>query len=193
MDKFKTGYFGQYQQKNLTEALQHGLTYTAKDSTTRKPLVFISHKHDDLKDLKELIRFLETFYNCSCYIDSLDSNLPVSTSGTTALQIKKKIVECDKFILLATQNAIESKWCNWELGYGDAFKSAKNNLALLFIYSNSEDFGNEYMQNYPYIVYRTGNEKYSDGSPIKKGFYLRYFKNNKPYLVSLEEWLNERA
>lgn len=84
--------------------------------------VFISHKHDDLDDLKGLIGFLENEYGVKAYIDSRDPSMPKKTSGETATNIKNRIKKCDKFILLATNSAVESKWCNWELGYGDAQK-----------------------------------------------------------------------
>lgn len=31
---------------------------------------------------------------------------------------------------MATNGAVESKWCNWELGYGDAQKFDTDNIAL---------------------------------------------------------------
>ena len=43
-------------------------------------------------------------------------------------KLKEKIEIADKFILLATEKAINSKWCNWELGLGDAAKYMKNNI-----------------------------------------------------------------
>ena len=187
MEKFKTGYFGNYKTtNNLSESLKHSFSLDVKDS--KKINVFISHKHSDLEDLKGLIGFLEKDYGCNCYIDSNDSLMPSSTCGETANRIKNKIKNCDIFILLATPGAIASKWCNWELGYGDAYKNNENKLALLFIYSNSEDYGNEYMQIYPHIVYRNGNEKYSNGNPIPKGFYLKYSKGDEWYLISLKKW-----
>lgn len=39
-------------------------------------------------------------------------------------------VMSDRFILLATDNAIGAPWCNWELGYGDAQKY-KDKIAIL--------------------------------------------------------------
>ena len=77
-----------------------------------KTTVFISHKHDDLEDLSGLIGFLEKNYNVKAYIDSKDSSMPSVTSGVTASKIKERIRQCDKFILLATDGAVESKWCN---------------------------------------------------------------------------------
>lgn len=56
--------------------------------------------------------------------------MPARTCGRTAENIKEKIKKYDKFILVATEGAIASKWCNWELGFGDAQKFAygKNSL-----------------------------------------------------------------
>jgi len=82
----------------------------------------MSDKHDELEDLKGLIGFLESNYNVKAYIDSRDPSLPRITSAATAQTIKQRIEKCDRFILLATNGAIESKWCNWELGFGDAKK-----------------------------------------------------------------------
>ena len=45
--------------------------------------VFISHKHDDLDDLKGLIGFLENEYGVKAYIDSRDPSMPKKTSGET--------------------------------------------------------------------------------------------------------------
>ena len=56
--------------------------------------------------------------------------MPNQTSGETALRIKEIIKRCNKFVLLATDNAIESYWCNWELGIGDTYKYIKN-IAIL--------------------------------------------------------------
>lgn len=41
--------------------------------------------------------------------------MPAKTSGETTTRIKKMIRNTDRFVLLATDNAIASKWCNWEL------------------------------------------------------------------------------
>jgi len=49
------------------------------------------------------------------YIDSMDNKMPQQTCGGTAVRIKEVIKFCDKFILLATDKAIESYWCNWDL------------------------------------------------------------------------------
>lgn len=107
--------------------------------------VFLSHKHDDLDDLKDVIGFLQTQYGVKVYIDSRDPAMPPFTSGETAINIKSRIKQCNKFILLATNGAIESKWCNWELGFGDAQKF-KDHIAIFPIKPSGATYkGTEYI------------------------------------------------
>ena len=125
---FESGYFRVYAITNLNSARSKVITESyqfAHISTT----VFISHKHDDLENLKDIIGFLEKEYAVKAYIDSEDPQMPKITSAETAANIKARIKECRKFILLATENAINSKWCNWELGYGDSVKFPNNMIA----------------------------------------------------------------
>ena len=155
--------------------------------------MFLSHKHDELDELKDIIGFLERYYNVKTYIDSRDPSMPLVTSGATASRIKERINECDRFILIATNGAIDSKWCNWELGFGDALKYSKKHIALLpfkeTVQAENQYRGNEYMEIYPYIVFRGNGDKYSDGSLIPPGFYVRYKNENGRYsLKPLEEW-----
>lgn len=173
-DIFEQGYFNQFSSIDLTEArssvLQHsGYAYYAQEPTT----VFISHKHSDLQDLKGLLGFLEEKYNVKVYIDSKDPSMPKKTSDETALIIRERIKQCDKFILLASNDAIESKWCNWELGYGDAQKFP-NHIALFPLkqkFSSDASYkGSEYMKIYLYIVFCDGTEKYQDGSQVAQGY-----------------------
>lgn len=113
--------------------------------------VFLSHKHDEVTVLEDVICLLKNL-GINVYIDWLDEGMPKTTSGNTAYRIKQKIKDCKKFILLATEGAIASKWCNWELGYGDAHKYP-NNIAIMPITEKRRDVftGNEYLQIYPVI------------------------------------------
>ena len=74
--------------------------------------IFLSHKHSDAEILKSFI-FLLRKKGIDVYVDWMDYDMPKNTDGSTAERIKKKIKEMDKFILLATEDAISSKWCNW--------------------------------------------------------------------------------
>lgn len=132
--------------------------------TSSKIGIFLSHSHKDKSLIKEAIAFFKAI-NVSVYVDWMDEGMPEKTSGVTALKIKSKIIMNDKFILLATNDAVISKWCNWELGIGDTFKFSKDNLAILPLSENSGSwYGNEYLQIYPVIesVSKGNNEIYDN-------------------------------
>lgn len=189
---FDQGHFNQYKIYRLDEA--RTTIPDSRYSFQSKTTVFISHKHDELDDLQGLIGFLEQNYNVKAYIDSQDPSLPRVTSAITAQTIKQRIEKCDRFILLATNGAIESKWCNWELGFGDAKKYKKNIALFLMKPANSSEYlykGREYMEIYPYISYYNGSEKYTDGSPISAGYYVRTQEANTNYIEPLSEWLKK--
>jgi hypothetical protein len=174
---------------NLT--LNESLRNFKNESKFLKTKIFLSHKHDELEQLEGAISFLKN-NGVEVYVDWLDEGMPKTTSGQTAVRIKEKISENDKFILLATEGAINSKWCNWELGLGDAAKYI-NNIAVLPIKKDFSDFsGNEYLEIYPYIV-QFDSLKYFNGEFLAKGIYVIYPSvngNNKVML--LRDWLKNR-
>ena len=106
--------------------------------------------------------------------------MPESPNGTTATKIKSQIINGnDKFVLLATNNAVSSKWCNWEVGIADPFKLHSKKIALLPLADNSGAwYGNEYLQIYPSI----------ERSSIDTNLY--YVKYPDGTLESLSTWLN---
>ncbi|MCH5259207.1 MAG: toll/interleukin-1 receptor domain-containing protein [Lachnospiraceae bacterium] len=186
---FYSGDFSEFKKYNLTEARQsicESYTYLNKKRVT----VFISHKHDDLSDLQDIIGFLEKTYDVKCYIDSKDSAMPQKTSGTTASIIKQRIKQCDKFILLASNNAIESKWCNWELGFGDAEKYCYDDIAIFPFQERNEIYkGREYLEVYPQIAEYDGSERYIEGGYVDAGYYVCTTKNGIQHLTPLKDWL----
>lgn len=190
---FEQGDFQMYSQVRLDDA--RSPVYETSQYVTRPTTVFISHKHDELDDLKGVLGFLQMKYHVKVYIDSKDPNMPQITSAETAENLKIRIHRCDKFILLATNEAIESKWCNWELGYGDA-KKYKEHIALFPMKPkgsfDSSYKGAEYLLIYPYIKYSDGTEKYSTGSYISKGYYVVKPEKEKNIYVPLEQWFNSR-
>lgn len=189
---FEQGDFDDYMDINLDEATK---PIMESDEDYYKTTVFISHKHDDLDDLMGLIGFLESEYDVKAYIDSRDPFMPNNTSGETALRIKEKITQCNKFILLATNGAVESKWCNWELGFGDA-KKFQDNIALFPMKpegtKDSLYKGNEYMSIYPYIVKLDYGDTYTNGKFITPGYYVRIQKDNGYNLISLRDWFSNK-
>ena len=175
--------------KSYSLTLNESLKNFRSESSYYKTKVFLSHKHDELESLEGAISFLKNF-GVDIYVDWQDEGMPKTTSGYTAVRIKQKIKDNHKFILIATEGAINSKWCNWELGLGDAAKYIEH-IALFPINKTSQSFsGAEYLKIYPYIEYENGNGKYLSGSSISSGYYVKTpLDNGNLRLTPLKEWL----
>lgn len=157
-----------------------------------RTMVFLSHKHDEYTILQDAIAFLKD-EGVDIYVDWMDASMPAYTNAETAHKLKEKIKVSDKFILVATQNAINSKWCNWELGLGDAAKYIQNIALLPINKSNQSFYGAEYLKIYPWIEYQDGTTQYTGGAYIPKGYYVFYpEKDGSNRLFPLKEWLKYR-
>ena len=200
VEVFNQGDFSSYriEDSRYSGVLTESRSFSAGTRRPVKRTIFLSHKHDDLEDLKGFIGYLERNYNVECYIDSDDPGMPEKTSGETAERIKKFIKTTDRFILLATDNAIGAPWCNWELGYGDAQKF-KDRIAILPIKNTGREVysGNEYMQIYPHIVRVDSSDingvrlTYPIQFPLTPGYYVvSVDSDGKVTYVSLREWIN---
>lgn len=196
---FNQGAFSSYriEDSRYSGVLRESRSFSAGTRRAVKRTVFLSHKHSDLDDLKGFIGYLERYYRVECYIDADDPGMPEKTSGETAQRIKNAIRATDRFILLATDNAIASNWCNWELGYGDAQKY-KEKIAILPIKNTwSKAYtGNEYMKIYPHIVRFDSADvtfntiQYRPGDPTTSGYYVVSMdESGKVTYVSLQTWL----
>lgn len=131
---------------------------------TTETSIFLSHSHVDRSFVDLTITFFRTL-GVNVYVDWMDSALSDRTSVATADTIKAKIRDNDKFILLATNSAIASKWCNWELGIGDIYKLSTGKICLLPLAENNGHWeGNEYLGLYPRIepLFKDGNSYYDD-------------------------------
>lgn len=177
--------------KSFSLTLNESLKNYRNESQQFKRTIFLSHKHDEREKLEGAIAFLKNF-GIEIYVDWLDEGMPKTTSGETAERLKMKIRQNDKFILLATEAAIESKWCNWELGLGDAAKFLEN-IALLPIEKDNKDFsGSEYLQIYPYIV-NLNRYSYVKYKYLGPGAYVVFpEKNGSNRVISLTDWLRSR-
>lgn len=189
---FERGYFNsdKVEKSFINESLQEVKNFSASSAYDYKPTVFLSHKHSDLEDLQGVIGMLQEL-GAKIYIDSMDNRMPEKTSGETANRIKSVIKYCKKFILLATDSAIESYWCNWELGIGDTFRF-KNHIAIIPLKEKGtydhKYKGNEYLQIYPNVIYHNAftNRK---GHYFKTGYYIQNPYDN--YIIELREWLKQ--
>lgn len=94
------------------------------------------------------------------YVDWMDETMPEKPNGVTAANIKSKILNNDKFVFLATDSSITSKWCNWEIGIGDAYKLHSDKICILPLTDERGNWsGSEYLQIYPRVesVKKEGN------------------------------------
>lgn len=161
----------------ILESEKLNYLWTTKEEREAKGVtIFLSHKHSEREILKQVVALFKSL-GATVYLDWLDKGMPTATSGETAEKLKNKIVSNQKFILLATEAAIASKWCNWELGFGDAAKFDEH-IAIMPIAENDGTWsGNEYLQIYPIIKNRHKNLPFD--------YYVEY----KEKTISLIEWL----
>ncbi|RXR17352.1 TIR domain-containing protein [Flavobacterium amnicola] len=178
--------------RTFSKGINESLSEFINESKVNKVTVFLSHKHDERSELDAAISFLKR-NGVSVYVDWLDEGMPKYTSGKTAERIKNKIKENKKFIFLATEGAINSKWCNWELGFGDAHKYI-DNIAVFPVRENGTTFtGSEYLQIYPRIEYVAPNSVSRQiGGYFTSGYYVITPADSKGIsrYHKLEDWLN---
>ena len=135
-----------YRYFSATEALNEGRI----TDTTKSYDIFLSHSSKD----KELIAGLKLLLNdmgYSVYVDwndeKIDSN---NVTPETAAILRERMKQCKSLIYAFSENASNSKWMPWELGYFDALK--KSRVAVLpisqtakYSYKGSEFVGLYYV------------------------------------------------
>lgn len=195
---FYRGDFKQYSKAGstlITDAINRTLRFSNSSIMSAcGTAVFISHKHEDLDDFNGFLQMLVVKYRIVPYIDSMDDRLPEKTCADTARLIKETMQYCKKFIFFATNAAIRSYWCNWELGLGDVYKYNDNNVAILPIGDSKRTgyLGNEYLRLYPSIVFCNGNMHDGDsGELVKEGYYVKEATDKGNHITPLERWLSK--
>lgn len=162
--------------KGLSSVLNESRSFS---KSTAKTTVFLSHSHKDKPTVEQAKVFLENL-GIRIYVDWADETMPERTNGITATKIKLQIQTNDKFILLATDSAIISRWCNWELGVGDTYKLKSDKICILPLADNRTTWqGNEYLQIYPRI----------EESEYTNDFFKIIYPNGTS--ESLFNWLNK--
>ena len=154
----------------LSEA-RAGLTKKASQYRT----VFLSHSHDD-RALVEPVRKLLAAQGVILYVDWKDPEMPAVTSPETARKIKRRISAADKFVMLASNTSLRSRWVPWELGIGDIEKG----LPSIAVFPVTPDYGTWEGSEYVGIYSRI--EEASDGE-------LAVFEPGQNKGVSLKAWL----
>lgn len=120
--------------------------------------VFLSHSHMD-HDLAKGLKNRLKEHQVDVYIDWEDTTMPEQPNKVTAQKIKDKIVECNIFMFLVTQNSIASRWCPWEIGYADGEKPYEHILVVPTIDDRGTFHGNEYLQLYKRLIISDQQQK----------------------------------
>lgn len=162
---FDAGYFKQFAKQSTPirdSALLEEYKF-AEETKENVDKIFISHSHAELEDIRGIITCIEELGEYECYVDNDDHDMPKTTNGNTAKLLKQRIRNAKKFILILTEKSINSKWCNWELGFGDCEKFDKNAIAILPITQTNatpQNFvGKEYLSIYHIISKNENNDQ----------------------------------
>lgn len=109
--------------------------------------VFLSHSHKDKLLVLGLIAYFDTL-GIKIYVDWNDQDMPRVTNRETADRIKTKIHENKMFMVLASTNAVDSKWVPWEVGIADQAKGADQIIVVPVADYSGNYRGAEYLQLY---------------------------------------------
>lgn len=114
--------------------------------------IFLSHSHHDEILVKGFINYLGSL-GINVYVDWQDSDMPKTTNRETAEKIKKQIAKNSFFLVLATNNALSSRWVPWEIGVADQVKQNHDKIGIIPVVDDTGQFkGNEYLQLYKRIT-----------------------------------------
>lgn len=134
----------------LSEAMRTVVRKSLNEANrTGAPTAFLSHSHKDATLAKGLQTYLGRL-GWDVYIDWEDTSMPDRPDRVTADKIRRKIVELDLFLFLATQNSMTSRWCPWELGYADG-KKANSSILIVQTSDSRGTYGNEYLELYRHL------------------------------------------
>ena len=131
--------------------------YLTESRASAQLSIFLSHSHEDAKRAKGIIRHFASL-GIEVYVDWNDSGMPRVTSRETAEKIKSRIDENRLFMVLATRNALNSKWVPWEIGVADKSKGEAAILIIPVADSSGNFSGSEYLQLYRRVVIADGGE-----------------------------------
>jgi hypothetical protein len=119
-----------------------------RDPEVKEYDIFLSHSFLDAKIIYGLKAVLEE-NGFSVYVYWLeDASERTRVTAETAERLRKRMQSC-KFLLYATsENADNSRWMPWELGY---FDGIRGKVAICPISNNSNFEGREYLGLYPHM------------------------------------------
>ena len=159
---------------NSPDLTKKAAIYNFSAAPGAKVTIFLSHSHKDRKVADGLIKHLASF-GISIFVDWNDTNMPRITNRETANIIKEKIAEMNLFMVLATSNALASRWVPWEIGVADKSKGERKILIIPVADASGRFQGSEYLQLYSRVEEGTKgtgvfNPKYEAGLVMEAFF-----------------------
>lgn len=125
---------------------------TAKQRTSFD--IFLSHSFKDAETILGVKLTLEDMGH-SVYVDWItDPGLSrESVTKDTAALLRLRMVQSKCLFYATTDNASQSKWMPWELGFMDGQKQKSSILPISVTQNATDDYkGQEYLGVYPYIT-----------------------------------------
>lgn len=156
--------------------------------------VFLVHSRENAEEIAEaqgVIRWLESLGASVVTFDTdiLNQNLDMRNPAA----LRNHLAACDKFMFLATNKAVESIWCNWQLGMADA-KFFPNHMAIIPVKDKGQSGfhyrGGNHLNMFPLVQYLDAfvNDK---GEYIEEQYSVLSVDDEDGNSVSmpLQEWL----
>ncbi len=158
----------------ITESMESYKTATTFD-------IFLSHSIGD-KELVLGIKVLLEDMGKQVYVDwvedpELDRD---NVTKETAARLRIRMVQSESLLYVATDNASNSKWMPWELGYFDGLKRDKVRILPVVERANERFEGQEYLGLYP-AVSKEDLEDLPDAANRLRGMKPRQPFNPLPF------------
>lgn len=156
----------------LTEHMQ-------KQAVVAQHDIFLSHSFDDRELVLGVALTIEDF-GYSVYLDwrddpSLDRK-NITEKTAEKLRVRMKASRC--LFYSTTENASNSKWMPWELGYKDGHNTRVAILPVSRVATNSYQ-GQEYLGVYPYVADQNDTE----------GKHRLWIRQSLTCYVNFDSWL----
>jgi hypothetical protein len=145
--------------------------------------IFLSHRYDDKDYVDGLYEILENM-GYTCFVDwKQEPGLNRSTVDREVADWIRQAIARSKCLLYAfTQGSQDSRWMQWELGYGDAKNGGKVAILPIANFQVTEHYrGQEYLGLYPYVT------KTLVANHSREEIWINEAWNN---YVSLSGWLH---
>lgn len=140
-------YSSGYRYFSATEALNEGII----TNSAQQYDIFLSHSSKDMELIAGLKLILEDL-GYSVYVDWNDNSLdPNYVSPETAKILRERMKQCKSLVYAFSENASNSKWMPWELGYFDGFKNSRVAVLPMLKPGQISLEGSEYVGIY-YVV-----------------------------------------